>query len=269
MGAPGLVDDQRHAPLVRDLGQRAHVRRRRRSRSARRSRRRRRRASAASARGERLRGQAVGDPELCVELRARQRWDASRTGRARRSCSSGRCAGRSPRSPRWASARPAARLPCEAPLTRNQARARAPRLGRERLRLVERPSARGRGRRRRSGPGCRAPAPARRGLRAAPRRRPGRPCDPGRAAAPGRAGRSRRERRDRGSRPGSRRDRSRRRALAGDAGRHGRGACGARHTSVARALRQGGFGPVGPAGRCPRGGSPAAAAGRRSRGGIT
>ena len=177
--APGLVDDQRHAAGVGDLGQRRARRRRRRSRSARRPTRRPRRASRASALVERLR-------------RVRQ-WampssgsssGATNVGRSPESTSASivlecalRCTTTS--SPWWASASPAARLPCEAPLTRNHARLRAPGLGGELLRLLERRRLEARRRCRRSARGCPAPARARRSPPAAAGSAPGPPLCPG------------------------------------------------------------------------------------------
>ena len=83
--APGLVDDQRHAARVGDLGQRRRRRRRRRSRWARRSARRPRRASSSSAAASDVGRQAVGDAELGVELGRDEARLAARRGRARRS----------------------------------------------------------------------------------------------------------------------------------------------------------------------------------------
>ena len=127
--APGLVDDQRDAVRVRDVARARARRRPRRSRSARRRSRRPRSGRRVSARVERLGRQAVRDAELRVELGRHERRAQARTGSARRSCSSARCAARPRASPRCASARQAAWLPCEAPLIRNQLRARAPGLG--------------------------------------------------------------------------------------------------------------------------------------------
>ena len=119
--APGLVDDQRNAALVRHLGESARRRRPRRSRWARRS----ARATASGRRverlGERLRGQAVGDPELRVELGRDERrlepGEDDPVDRARVDVPLG-----DDRRPEWRSARQAAWFPCDAPLIRNQLR---------------------------------------------------------------------------------------------------------------------------------------------------
>ena len=122
--APRLVDDQRDAAGVRDLGEAARRRPPRRSTSARSPT---RRPPPASPRAPRRAPRASGSGRSPARGRARARRTsgAARRARARRSSRSGRCAARPPRRPWWASARPAAMLPCEAPLTRNHVR-RAP-----------------------------------------------------------------------------------------------------------------------------------------------
>ena len=87
------------------------------------------------------------------------------------------------RSPRCASARQAAWLPCEAPLIRNQRAPRAPRLGRHLPAHAGRASARAPRRCPGSAPGCRARAPAPRSPRPARARPPARPCDRARGTA--------------------------------------------------------------------------------------
>ncbi len=77
---------------------------------------------AASARVERLRRSGSGRSRARRPPPAPRTSGAGPTAPASRSCSSARCAAPPRRSPWWASARPAARLPCEAPLIRNHAR---------------------------------------------------------------------------------------------------------------------------------------------------
>ena len=120
--APGLVDDERDVAGVGDLGQAgdvgdgAEVGRRDDEGGDRLA------ALLGERLLERLGRQAVGDAELVVDLGRDEARAAGRRGPARRSPRSGRCAGRSPTSPRWARAMQTAWLPPEAPLTRNQMR---------------------------------------------------------------------------------------------------------------------------------------------------
>ena len=122
--APRLVDHQRHAVGVRHLGQPGHVGHRaevgRRDRGG---------ADRVGGLGqrpvERLGREAVGDAELGIELGGHEARAHARSGPARRSCSSGRCAGPRPRRRRGGASAGATWLPCEAPLIRNHVR-RAP-----------------------------------------------------------------------------------------------------------------------------------------------
>ena len=190
VGAPCLVDDQRHTARVRDLGEAGDVGDR-----AEVGRRDDHRADGVGRRGqrrvERVRGDAVGDVELGVELGCDEGGLQPREDRSRRSCSSGRCAARRRGVPCGAAARQAAWFPCEAPLIRNQLR-RAPHASAaSRWARVER------GRvgtdvdaldQRRDvvlrAPRCRTPRPA-------PDRLRGRPCGRGRGSARARGRRTR------------------------------------------------------------------------------
>ena len=205
MGAPRLVDDERHAAGVGDLGRARRRRRRRRSRSGRR---RTRRPGAGPRRA----------PPRAPRASCSGRRRARRRSRVRRSAASGRDR-TSPSitdewtlrwtiatSPRCARAMQAAWLPPEAPLTRNQRAPRAPGLGGEALRALER-------RVERIGPDVDVLGPGRevqrqRFLADAPRPAPGprrsRPCARECGTAPARARRARRARRDTGCRSGPR-----------------------------------------------------------------
>ena len=152
--APRLVDDQRHAAPVRDLGRAPRRRRRRRSRWARRRSRRPRRAS----RRARPRARPAvtqwatpssGSSSGATNVGSRP----ARIGAVDRR-SSGRCAARRCCRPAWRRARQAAWFPCEAPLSEEPAAPRAPGLGGELLRELETGSAPGRRRSPGSARGC-------------------------------------------------------------------------------------------------------------------
>ncbi len=207
VGAPGLVHDQRDAVLVGDLRQRTDVRhgpevgrgddqraggvgrQRRALRAASRGARQWAMPSSASSSGAAKVGRIPERTSASIVLEWALRWTITFVAavgerEARREVALRGAVDQEPRSPG------------------------PPRLGRERLCRGEGGRLRRRGRRRRSGPGCRAPAPARRAPRAAPRRRPDRPCGRARAGGPGRARRRRSGHRGRASGRGAGRGRS-------------------------------------------------------------
>ena len=202
--APGLVGDQRQAARVRDLGQRGDVG-----------------DGAEVGRRDDHRRDRVG---LRVERRASsdsgvRQWATPSSGSSSGATNRGRSPERiSPsmidectfrwtttRSPRWASARQIAWLPPDAAVDQEPAAPRAPGLGREPLRELERRCAG-------SGPtsmpsipaGMSSRSAARRSPRAAPGRPPARPCGRGRGSGRDRDRRRRPARRGRESRPGPR-----------------------------------------------------------------
>ena len=185
---------------------RARRRRRpRRSRSARRSSPRPRRARRRAPRRA-TPGSGSGRSRARGRARARRSAAAARRGPARRSVEEWTLRCTTTRSPRWASARQIAWLPPEPPLTRNQLR-RAPQASAASRWASWNGASAG------IGPDVDPLDPgrdvepqgaARRSPRAAPGRRPARPCGRGRGSARGRDRRRRSARRGRASRPAPR-----------------------------------------------------------------
>ena len=136
MRSPGLVDDQRHPALVRDLGQGGDVG-----------------AGAEVGRGDDHRRDRAGVASSAAASDSGvSPWAIPSSGSSSGATKVGRIPlSTSPsiteewtlrwtttRSPPWASAMQVAWFPCEAPLTRNQVRAAPQAVGGEQLRLLER-----------------------------------------------------------------------------------------------------------------------------------